>query len=58
MMKKTYITPLVEVYDITDEDILAGSPSFSDGEVMSGDAKIFDFAESEDIDLGSVWSEE
>lgn len=38
-MKKQYISPVSQVIVLDDEDILAGSPGFSDGSVGGGDAK-------------------
>lgn len=53
-MKKEYIMPEIEFTLVIDEDILAGSPSFQDGEVGFGDVKdrlMFDVLTEEDINL-------
>ena len=53
-MKKNYIAPNMITVLVREADILAGSPSFEDGEVGSGDAKDrlqFDVLTEEDINL-------
>ena len=57
MNKTAYITPKTEIVKIDEQDILAGSPSFEDGEVNSGDAKRRTL-EDESLDastFGSLW---